>query len=216
MPATPSRAEHRLAQIENVSDSELASLDVEQLLDELLNRVRTLLEVDTAAILLLDANGTGLVATAARGIEEEVRQGVSVPLRKGFAGRVAAEKRPVVLDRVDETTVVNPLLVSKGIKTMLGVPLLDAGRVVGVLHVGSLTPRQFDESDVQLLQLVADRVTGAVGSRLARMERDAAVSLQRGLLPPKLPEVPGLELSARYVPGGGKAIGGDWYDVFAL
>jgi len=151
VPATPSRAEHRLAQIENVSDSELASLDVEQLLDELLNRVRTLLEVDTAAILLLDANGTGLVATAARGIEEEVRQGVSVPLRKGFAGRVAAEKRPVVLDRVDETTVVNPLLISKGIKTMLGVPLLDAGRVVGVLHVGSLAPRQFDESDVQLL-----------------------------------------------------------------
>jgi len=213
---SPTQAEQRLAQIENVSDSELASLDVEQLLDELLTRVQMLLEVDTAAILLLDANGTGLVATAARGLEEEVRQGVSVPLRSGFAGKVAADRQPVVLDRVDESTVVNPLLIRKGIKTMLGVPLLDAGRVVGVMHVGSLTPRTFTEGDVHLLQMVADRVTGAVGSRLARMEREAAVSLQRGLLPARLPNVPGLELSARYVPGGGKAIGGDWYDVFPL
>ncbi len=212
----PEAAAARLAWIDDLSDVDLVHLGVEELLDELLERVRRLLDVDTAAVLLLDADGDGLVATAARGIEEEVRQGVTVPLRRGFAGRIAAEKKPVVLDRVDETTVVNPLLVAKGIRTMAGVPLLDHGRVVGVLHVGSLAERRFEEQDIRLLELVADHVTVATSARLARIERDAALALQRGLLPARPPDVPGLAMSARYVPGGGSAVGGDWYDVFPL
>jgi anti-sigma regulatory factor (Ser/Thr protein kinase) len=207
--------EARLAEVADLSGADLV-LDVEALLDSLLDRIRGLLDVDTAAVLLVDTSGTGLVATAARGLEEEVRQGVSVPLSRGFAGRIAATRRPVVLDRVDATTVVNPILIDKGIKAMAGVPLIDGGRVVGVLHVGSLAERRFTDGEIQLLQRVAERVTLATGSRLARMERDAAVSLQRGLLPAKLPEIVGLSMAARYVPGGGSAVGGDWYDVFTL
>ena len=74
---------------------------------------------------------------------------------------------------------------------MAGVPLLDHGRVVGVLHVGTLAERRFEEQDIRLLQLVADHVTVATRARLARIERDAALALQRGLLPTKPPEVPG-------------------------
>ena len=83
----------RLRRIEAVTDAGLAQLDVDELLDELLERVRELLAVDTAAVLLLDPSAQYLVATAARGIEEEVRQGVRIPLGRGFAGRIAAEKR---------------------------------------------------------------------------------------------------------------------------
>ncbi|HYF47538.1 MAG TPA: SpoIIE family protein phosphatase [Acidimicrobiales bacterium] len=215
-PPDPDGTAERLRQIENLTDAALAHLDVDDLLDELLERVRHVLEADTAAVLLLDAASGELVATAARGIEEEVRQGVRVPLHRGFAGRIAAERRPVVLDRVDETTVVNPLLAAKGIKSMAGVPLVDAGSVVGVLHVGSLTPREFTDEDVELLQLVADRVTGATQRGLAAIERNAVIALQRGLLPARLPTVHGLVFAARYVPGGGSAIGGDWYDVFTV
>lgn len=209
-------AAERLRQIESVTDVELTQLDVEEMLDELLERVRHLLDADTAAVLLLDPNSSELVATAARGIEEEVRQGVRVPLHRGFAGRIAAEGRPVVLDRVDETTVVNPLLAAKGIRSMAGVPLVDGGTIVGVLHVGSLVGRRFTDHDVDLLQEAADRVTAATRPRLAVIERSAAVALQRGLLPARLLSVPGLDFAARYVPGGGNAVGGDWYDVFRL
>jgi signal transduction protein with GAF and PtsI domain len=173
-------AEERLRQLESVTDVALAHLDVETLLSELLARVGQILDVDTAAVLLLDRLASDLVATAAHGIEEEVRQGVRVPMNRGFAGRVAGEKRPIVLDRVDETTVVNPLLRAKGIQTMLGVPILDAGEVVGVLHVGSLRSRTFSEEDIDLLQRVADRVCSATRPRLAAIERDAALALQRG------------------------------------
>src|ERR671916_953926 len=207
----------QLRRIESVTDAALAHLDVEDLLGEMLDRVRELLTVDTAAVLLLDSSGQQLVVTAAKGIEAAVRQGVRVPVGKGFfAGRIAAEKQPVIIERVDHTNVLNPILRERGLYSLLGVPLLISGTVTGVLHVGTLTPRRFTDNDVKLLQIVADRVAFATQSRRAEVERTAAAVLQRSLLPARLPVVPGLELAARYVSAESGGVGGDWYDVFTL
>jgi phosphoserine phosphatase RsbU/P len=108
-----------------VTDAALARLDVEDLLSELLDRIRSVLDADTAAVLLRDGGSNELVARAACGLEEEVRQGVRVSVGTGFAGRIAKRKGPVVLNRVDSTTVTNPLLREMGIRKMLGVPLLE-------------------------------------------------------------------------------------------
>ena len=106
-------------------------------------RTRDALQADTAAVLLLDFASGQLIATAAAGLEEEVHQGVRIPVGRGFAGRIAAEHQPVILDHVDHTTVLNPILWAKGIQSMMGVPMVAGGKVIGVLHVGSLTPRRF-------------------------------------------------------------------------
>jgi serine phosphatase RsbU (regulator of sigma subunit) len=205
-----------LRNIQALTDSALTRLDVDDLLVELLDRVRDMLGADTAAILLLDEGSDELVARAARGIEEEVYQGVRVPLRVGFAGRVAAERRPVLLDRVDATTVSNPILWEKGIRSMLGVPLIVGTRVLGVLHVGTLRERRFTPEDAELLQLAADRVALATQARQLEIERAAARLLERSLLPPHLPACPGLEFAVRYVAAEGRGVGGDWYDLFVL
>lgn len=207
--------QERLHRLESVTDSDLAQLDVTELLTALLDRVRTLLDVDTAAVLLLAPAGDHLVATAALGIDEEVQQGVRVPLGKGFAGRIAAERSPVVLSDVNHTTVHNPLLVERGINALLGVPLLVGDDLLGVLHVGTLQPRSFTDDDTRLLQLVGDRIALTTQVSLSRAERRASRVLQRSLLPTKLPRLPGIEFAARYVPGDGE-VGGDWYDVFAV
>src|SRR5213079_2037387 len=148
-------AEERLRDLKALTDVSLGHLDVEDLLIELLDRVLAILDADTAAILLLDERTNELVARAARGIEEEVRQGVRIPVGRGFAGRIAAERLPVILDHVDETTVTNPLLWEAGIQAMLGVPLMIGGMVIGVLHVGTLGSRRFNGKDAELLQVVA-------------------------------------------------------------
>ena len=205
----------RLKDIEAVTDAALSRLDGHSLLDVLLERVKAVLDADTAAVLLLDPAVGQLVATAANGIEEEVRQGVRVPLGAGFAGRIAASGRPLALDRVDRGTVSNQLLVDRGIKSLLGVPLLAGGQVIGVLHVGSLSGRPFTQEDTELLQLAADRAALALQSMTAQDDRLAALALHRSLRPPALPRVPGVELAARYVTGSGY-VGGDWYDVFLL
>ncbi|MBV8933988.1 MAG: SpoIIE family protein phosphatase [Kutzneria sp.] len=206
----------RLQVLEAVTDATLTCLDLDKVLATLLAQVLEMFRVDTATVLLHNQASGQLVAAASVGIEEEVWQGVRVPVGAGFAGRVAAARQPVILDRVDSTTVVNPLLQMKHLKALLGVPMLAGDELLGVLHVGSLVPRQFTDNDSELLQLVADRLALAVQLQMSSAERAAAAALQRSLLPGHLPVVPGLELAARYVPGTDTGVGGDWYDAFTL
>ena len=206
----------QLRRLQVVTDAALSRLGVEDLLNELLIRVRDLLHADTATILLLDPAGSDLVATAATGLEREVRLGIRVPVGHGFAGRVAATAQPLVIDHVDATTVVSPVLLGAGITAMLGVPMISAGHVVGVLHVGTRTRRLFTAEDTELLQLVAERAAHATVARSHSLDRAAARALQRSLLPSRVPALPGLDVAVRYLPGTDTGVGGDWYDVFTL
>lgn len=206
---------NKLRDIQSLTDAALSSLEPQGLLDALVERIRQVLQADTAAVLLLDQSASFLVATAASGLEEEVDQGVRVPVGQGFAGRIAAEGRPLVLAEVDHTKVVNPLLLSKGIRSLMGAPLRAGETVLGVLHVGTLSPRAFSRDDVDLLQFAADRAALAVQTLTNQVDRAAAMALQRSLLPSALPAIPGLRMASRFVPGRGH-VGGDWYDVFTL
>jgi sigma-B regulation protein RsbU (phosphoserine phosphatase) len=214
-PVRPPEWADKLRDIQSITDAALSMLDPRALLDALVERAKEALGADTSAILLLDRRSGQLVATAASGLEEEVRQGVRIPVGRGFAGRIAAQGRPVILDEVDHTKVINPILLDKGIRSLMGAPLRAEGKVIGVLHVGTLSPRAFTGHDVDLLQLAADRAAVAVQALTAQLDRAATEALQRSLLPSALPAVGGLEMAARYVPGTGK-VGGDWYDVFPL
>ncbi len=158
-----------LRRIEAVTDTALARLPLERLLHALLGRVRDVLRADTAAILLVEGNV--LRATAANGLEEEVERGVRIPIGQGFAGRVAAEKRPIQIPDVNHADVLNPILREKRIHSVLGVPLLFEEQVIGVLHVGTRARRDFTPEDAQLLQIVADRI--ALGIEYARLYREA-------------------------------------------
>ena len=208
-------AADRLRDLQRVTDAALAYLPLEVLLDELLARVTEILDVDTAAVLLLEDDDTTLVARAAKGLEEEVERGVRIPVGGGFAGRIAATRRPVRILNIAEAEILNPILREKGLKSLLGVPLLVEGDVVGVLHVGTLYQRAFDDGDVELLQRAADRAALAIVNRLTERERGLADALQRSLMPP-LPELPAVALAGRYLPAQAARLGGDWYDAFPL
>ncbi|MEV4352064.1 GAF domain-containing SpoIIE family protein phosphatase [Actinoplanes sp. NPDC049596] len=210
------RDDERLRRLEAVTDAALSRLDVSDLLDELLERVRDLLDADTAAIMLLDPHAQQLVATAAKGLEQEIRQGIRVPVGQGFSGRVAQGRRPVVLHDVTAADVASPVLIEKGVRSLLGVPVLAGGEVIGVLHVGTCSPRQFTGDDIRLLEVAADRAGAAGQIRARKLDRAAALALQRSLLPSLLPELTDLSFAARYVPGHDFGLGGDWYDVFRL
>lgn len=208
--------DRRLRVLEAVTDSSLMDIAFDKFLDTMLNRVHDLFDVDTVTVLLADSSGERLVARATVGLDEEVYQGVRVPLGTGFAGRVARLRAPVQIERVDSSTVVNPLLWERGLRVLLGVPMVAQSELVGVLHVGSTSPRRFADEDVELLQLVADRVAMAAYLHQSRAEQAAATALVESLMPSRLPTTPGWDVAARYVPGAAIGIGGDWYDVFSL
>jgi serine phosphatase RsbU (regulator of sigma subunit)/anti-sigma regulatory factor (Ser/Thr protein kinase) len=212
-------ARPQLADLYRLGDPALSDLELEGLLDELLVRVRDILAVDTVAILLLDEERRFLEARAAKGLEEEVERQVRIPIGGGFAGRVAAMRQPIFIPDVANAEVLNPVLREKGIHSLLGVPLVVEGEAIGVLHVGSLTPRAFTQEEATVLQLAATRVAPSVErARLffaLEREHRVAVALQRSLLPEHLIEAHGIVVGARYLPAR-DGVGGDWYDMIEL
>jgi signal transduction histidine kinase len=178
-PPGPAAPADTLRKLQAVTDAALAHLSLDDLLDELLTRVRDALETDTCAVLLLEETGRELVARAAKGLEEEVEQGVRIPVGKGFAGRVVQERRAVIIPDVEHSEVLNPILREKGLKSMLGVPLIAHGDVLGVIHVGTLHPRKFTSFDVELLGVVADRVALGVERALIYDELVRLTQVQR-------------------------------------
>lgn len=210
------QAEMRLRVLKTVTDNALMELDIGKLQEVLLWRVRDLFHVDTVTILLADSRRRQLLAKASAGLDEEVFQGVRIPIGAGFAGRVAQLLKPVQIERVDESTVVNPLLWEHGLRVLLGVPMVAQGELMGVMHVGSTSPRRFTDDEIELLQLVADRVATTAHMHRSRSEQAAAAMLVDSLLPGRLPSTAGWELAARYVAGADSGVGGDWYDVFPL
>src|SRR5437868_4239997 len=77
---------------------------------ELLEQARRTAAADEAALLLLDTSGTMLVPVADLGLDRPAHAGFRVPVGAGFAGRVAATRRPVILADVSPASVLNPAL----------------------------------------------------------------------------------------------------------
>ncbi len=167
-------AAETVRRIQLVADAALAHLSLDDLLNELLRRVAEVLAADTVAILLATDDGQELVVRAAIGLEEEVAAGIRVHFGAAIAGRIAATREPVIVDDVAMLADARPTLQARGVRSLLGAPLLVGGRLVGVVHVGTLRPHQFSRDELLLLQLVADRMAQAIEhARLYEAERQA-------------------------------------------
>jgi len=116
------------------------------------------------------------------------------------------------------SAIVQPLI-DRGAHTAIQVPLTARGVTLGVAaFVRSKTPQPYDEADVRLMcDLTARAAVHIDNARLYSREHEAAVTLQRSLLPRDIPQVPGLDIAWRYEPASQAAeIGGDWFDVIRL
>ena len=90
--------------------------------------------------------------------------------------------------------------------------------VIGAMQfVSAESGRHYDDDDVALARAAAGRVAETLRNHwLTDQHRHISVTLQEALLPPQLPDVPGLEVAARYWPAGAVSeVGGDFYDLFA-
>jgi PAS domain S-box-containing protein len=189
---------------------------------------------DTAAVYLADAEAAlTLSAFAHVDKDRQARVGDLAEWPK-LAGdsrspQLAAFRRnaPVLLPRVPARVplpgaagdVARDLVYDMDVHSLLCVPLPGPTGPIGVLALGYVDPeREYHSDDVALAREIARRVGPAIDHAL-RFEHEHALvdALQRSLLPERLPLVRGVELSARYVPGGaGLYVGGDWYEVLPL
>jgi PAS domain S-box-containing protein len=146
--------------------------------------------------------------------------------------QVMRTSTPVFLRSIEERDRLYPELADArtSAESFAVLPLQAQHRVIGVLALGFLDRRPFDEDEVRFLIAVADQCAQALSRAILydseRHARDRAEAdrrrihelnraLQTSLLPPSLPDVPGLDVSARYHPAlAGSEVGGDFYDVF--
>lgn len=108
-------------------------------------------------------------------------------------------------------------LLELGLRSAMAVPLITRGRVLGAISfIAGDQGRRFSEADLELAEELARRCGLALDNSLLFAERSRiARTLQESLLPPMLPDLPGLDVAARFrAAGEGLEVGGDFYDLF--
>src|SRR5262249_20903856 len=103
----------RLRDLQSVSDTALGHLHLDDLLRELIQRIREALAADTVVILLVTEDGEELVVRAAHGLEQEVLEGIRIPMGRGIAGRIATGREPRIFDDLASEEISSPVLRAK-------------------------------------------------------------------------------------------------------
>ncbi len=212
--AQAERAREELERIDALTDLGLAELAFDEFLDTVLARLVRLLEADAAVILLPNERGE-LMANASIGLEEDARRQVRVATGHGVTGRVIELSEPAVVDDLSELDLPHSVLKRAGMRSMVAVPLIAAGRSVGVLLAASGRVGAYSGRDVPTLRVAGDRLALAIdNARAYEHQASIARTLQQSLLPDQLPTVMGMSLAGRYLPATVRSdVGGDWYDA---
>ncbi|MGY1667228.1 SpoIIE family protein phosphatase [Geodermatophilus sp. SYSU D00696] len=181
-----------------------------------------------AGVYELDETGRGLRLLALTGDDGEARRHFAeLPLSAPLAvTRAVAERRALWVERLEDWPGRDggldggqaETLTRFGLASTVALPLLVAGRVVGVVGAGFPHPRSFGPAERGMLLAIVEQSAQALDrARLYRAEQDIAQTLQLSLLPQRLPRLERLALAAQYLPGAaGTSAGGDWYDVVEL
>ena len=161
-------AVRRLIAFERIATSALKTTDLGVFLKELLDIFMGAADdADAACILLRD--GEELHMQACVGTNEEVDEQLTMKVGEGFAGRIAADRRPMELANAAGSDLVKSAwLRSRGTKGIYGVPLLHEGEVVGVAYVASKKAETFSDVEKRLLGAIVERAAWAVSTQMKR------------------------------------------------
>jgi serine phosphatase RsbU (regulator of sigma subunit)/CheY-like chemotaxis protein/anti-sigma regulatory factor (Ser/Thr protein kinase) len=203
-----------------LSDAAMTYLDLDELSSALTRRSAELFGAEGTALLLRDEKLPGLHVRARAGaLSPDLASSQPVRVAEGVLGDLAASFAGAILlaGRLDQDERVQTGLDGE-LKSLLAVPLLSAGELMGLLLLWSLDEDRFDQRDLELLTLAADRMALAVDHAQRYADGRLLVeTLQRSLLPDRLPLHPRMQLAARYMPAGvAPQVGGDWYDAVEL
>ena len=167
----------RLEQLQRVTGPVLSGLPLEDMLSELLVRLREVVAVDTA--LILDAERPDATPTlrSAAGAEAYIEEAFELARQEGVTGRVLEERREIDVRAAYKGGATGS---RETISSLVGVPMAVEGRAVGVLVAGTVTPRDFAVEETSLLVLAADRAAVAIEN--ARLYREAEERGQAALV----------------------------------
>lgn len=221
----------RTARLQGATAILAEALTVEQVVQVIIDVGRTALAADHSAVALLDPDrGTLKVINSGAIPDAGGAPGEDISLSRSSVMTMAVNsRRPVfaespeslraqLADAGGETDQINGFLAHTQERAWVGLPLLAAGRALGALRFSFTRPQKISQEDGVFLEALAGQCALAVErATLFEREHRTAETLQRSLLPERLPVVRGLVLAQRFRSGSRHVqVGGDWYDAFVL
>ncbi|MHC4575387.1 MAG: PP2C family protein-serine/threonine phosphatase [Planctomycetota bacterium] len=198
---------------------------LQEVLDRLAEAAVKVTGVKACSIRLLDRESSDLKMRSTYGLSEEYRSKGAV-LKGDPVVKAAFAGEAVILDdmRVDDRVKYKEATIKEGLVSQLTVAMQFRAKAIGVLRLYSPKPRRFDEDDIVMARAVASQCAVAItnarlyaeaieGSRIAEQMRLAGV-IQRRMIPEKPPQIPGLDIAAKYIPCFD--VGGDFYDFLHI
>ncbi|MEV4394337.1 SpoIIE family protein phosphatase [Nonomuraea sp. NPDC049607] len=220
----------RTARLQGATAQLAEALTVEQVVQVIIDVGRTALAADRSAVALLDTDRAALKLVNGEGIPEVQGSGDEIPLSHSNVMTMAVNsRRPVfaespeslkaqLLEAGDDEEALAGFISQGDERAWVGLPLLAAGRALGALRFSFTRPQKISQEDGVFLEALAGQCALAVErATLFEREHRTAETLQRSLLPDRLPVVKGLVLAQRFRSGSRHVqVGGDWYDAFVL
>jgi PAS domain S-box-containing protein len=215
-----SAAALRTARLQQATSMLAEALTVEQVVEVITEVGRSAVGAERSAVALLDPDGVRLQTVNPGGPQAEIPLDAPSVITAAITTR-----RPVLIEdpdalrrRFEPDANVDLYLRHSDEKAWVGLPLLAAGAPLGAIRFSFTRPRRITEEERVFLEALAGQCALAVErATLFEREHTTAETLQRSLLPDRLPTVPGLILEACYLPvTRNMEIGGDWYDAFKL
>jgi PAS domain S-box-containing protein len=219
-----SAAALRTARLQQATSMLAEALTVSQVVQVITEVGRSAIGADRSAVALLDDAKLRLrIVTPSGESAGRGREDISVsdPTVLSVAVR---ESRPFLAENPDSLRLqlgrgeMELFLRHTDERAWVGLPLLAAGAPIGALRFSFTRPREITEEERVFLEALAGQCALAVERALLfEREHRTAETLQRSLLPDSLPQLPGMQLAARYHPATRHVqVGGDWYDAFRL
>jgi len=163
----------QLSALRSVDLAIASGLDLSLLLSMLLDHVTTLLRVDSAAILLLEAETNKLKFAAGKGFRTNILQHTHLKMGEGYGGRVAMERRMIHISSLAQNEVEfdkSLLFGSENFVAYYGVPLMAKGRVLGVLEIFHRSHLDPDPEWLNFLNIISGQAAIAVDSAMMYRE----------------------------------------------
>jgi PAS domain S-box-containing protein len=222
-----SAAALRTARLQQATSMLAEALTVLQVVEVITEVGRSAIGAERSAVALLDPERLRLRTINPLGLPDTPgAHSGDIPLDVPSVMTLAiTSRRPVLVENpeslrrhFDGVANVDLFLAHSDERSWVGLPLLAAGAPLGALRFSFTKPRQITEEERVFLEALAGQCALALErASLFEREHTTAETLQRSLLPDRLPSVPGIILEARYLPvTRNMEIGGDWYDAFRL
>lgn len=211
--------EEKLAQ---VSQKISSSLDLDELLDLIIDALRSLIPYDAAGIYLLDRNSQEIQRMVVYGYELAVDQSEILNLGRGAREMVSQAGTAVILNDLRE----HPLFLNarSSARSALAAPVLSNNRMIGVFTLESDQEDVYTRSNLELFKKFAQQVALSIEKAQLyralldkkRLEQELSIAreIQLSFLPTKEPPIQGFDVAGLNMPS--RLVSGDYYDFIRI